>query len=541
MDVSRRQAHLIYCTKNFKGGTVARAVSILIMTIALITALLPARPAQAATNDKYASLVIDADTGMVLSERYADKVLHPASLTKMMTLMLMFEAIDRGEVKLNDRIRVSKHATQAVPSKLYLKEGSTIKVEDAIYALCTKSANDVAVAMAEFLGGTEWRFAQLMTSRARSIGMSNTRFRNAHGLHDPKQVTTARDMAVLARYILQRYPHHYKYFSTRNFSYKGNNYHNHNRLMSSYTGMDGFKTGYINASGFNLVASARRDGRRLIGVVFGGRTANTRNAHMKEILDAGFKKAETVQIAMATPPTPPRKPAFALASYETAPSPVSAAAQPGYATMAALSQSDANQNNTIHPNYTALTEALQKGRFGELVGEGDLDEAASKRLETGLLAVSMHRGDYRTPNPPPANDDRAGTDANNIQPAAMTQESAPSTVPPEWQSNQQPAAATGPAVPLPHPKDVVGKWAIQVGAFNSRVATDEALRMAVQKLPASEFKHIAPVSVPLRTADGMIFRARLAGMTQGEAFRACTYFSDCMPVAPRTVSVSAQK
>ncbi|MCB1556154.1 MAG: D-alanyl-D-alanine carboxypeptidase, partial [Alphaproteobacteria bacterium] len=249
----------------------------------------PAGAGHAAPNPRYASIVMDADTGMILSERYADKQVHPASLAKMMTLVLTFDAIAQGRLALNDRIVISRHAASMVPSKLDLAPGETIRVEDAIYALVTKSANDVAVALAEAIGGTETRFARQMTARAWAIGMNNTRFRNASGLHDRYQVTTARDMAKLARYILNEYPDYYPYFGTRHFSYQGKDYENHNRLLGRYTGMDGSKTGYIQASGFNLVASARRDGHRIVGVVFGGRTAKSRNAHMVALLDNGFR------------------------------------------------------------------------------------------------------------------------------------------------------------------------------------------------------------------------------------------------------------
>jgi len=462
----------------------------------ILFALIVATPDAIANkpNLKYASLVMDADTGTIISSRHADKKLHPASLTKIMTLMMVFEALDRGDLRKNDRIRVSRYAASMVPSKLYLKAGSTIKVEHAIRSLVTKSANDVATAVAEHIGGTESRFANLMTSRARSIGMNSTRFKNASGLHHRSQITTARDMATLARYMLQRYPHHYHYFSTQNFHYNGKSYHNHNRLMKSFKGMDGFKTGYINASGFNLVASARRDGRRLIGVVFGGRSSKTRNAHMADIMSAGFRKAKQVRFAYANvPPPPPAKPIQVAMNKN-------AVAQPSYVSVTSLSQAPRN-NNVVKPNYTALSAALQEGRFGEMMGQGDSDQQATSRIETGLLAVSVHRGDYRTPS-----EQQARTLSSN---------------PPN----------------LSHPKDPIDKWSIQIGAFNSRVATDDALRQALQKLP-QEYDGAQALSVPLHTADGTIFRARLGGMTQQQAFRACTYFNDCMPVAPQSIKVN---
>ena len=288
-------------------------LTLIISSFAMMSVSDAAKP-----NKKYASLVIHAETGSIISQRYATKSLHPASLTKMMTMLLTFEALDKGKIKKSTRIRISSRAASMVPSKLGLKAGSTIRVEDAIKSLATKSANDVAVALAEHLAGSESRFAVAMTARARTIGMKSTRFRNASGLHHPSQVSTARDMAKLARYILKRYPHHYKYFSTRTFTYQGKTYKNHNKLLKTYPGADGFKTGYINASGFNLVASANQNGHRLIGVVFGGRSGKTRNAHMEELLNAGFKKVKTAKtIKQSPPPLPPMKPTYGVAQVKT--------------------------------------------------------------------------------------------------------------------------------------------------------------------------------------------------------------------------------
>lgn len=476
------------------------------------------------SNPKYASIVMDADSGMILSQRYADNVLHPASLTKMMTLLMAFEALDRGDIRKTDRIRITNHAAGMPPSKLGLRAGSNIKVEDAMYALVTKSANDVAAAMGEHLGGSETKFAAMMTARARSIGMTKTTFKNASGLPDKAQVSSARDMAKLARYILQRYPHYYRYFSTKNFTYQGKTYRNHNRLMDSYRGMDGFKTGYIGASGFNLVASANRDGRRLIGVVFGGRSSKSRNDHMAEILDYGFKKAGQVRIArVANPPKPQQKPNIALAN--TLPT-TQNTSDVQYASLTALSEKNKASNTNIQPNYTALTAALQNGAFGEMIGEGDFDPAVSKRLETGLIAIAVHKGDYN-PNPDPASAvEKSLRDAGH----AMVNKIG---------SNATQDIDTNAAPILPHPKDTIGKWAVQIGAFNSRMATDEALAKAKAKLPAS-LSNANTITVPLKTAQGMIFRARLGNMTQEEAMSACKIFRDCMPIAPMSTRLSAQ-
>mgnify|MGYP000748893248 CR=1 FL=1 len=269
----------------------------------LALALCMPQPAQA--NNKYASIVIDANTGMVLRERYADKKLHPASMTKMMTLYMAFDAMQKGRFTKNSRIRMSKHAASMVPSKLYIKPGDSIRMEDAILALVTKSANDVAAAMGEAISGSESAFARDMTIMARRLGMHSTTFKNASGLHHPAQVSTARDMARLSQALVRNFPNEYRYFATNKFKYKGVTHGNHNRLMNSYTGMDGIKTGYVAASGFNLAASAERNGVRLIGVVFGGRTTSSRNAHMAQIMDEGFLKAGRLNLASTVPTSLP--------------------------------------------------------------------------------------------------------------------------------------------------------------------------------------------------------------------------------------------
>jgi D-alanyl-D-alanine carboxypeptidase len=255
----------------------------------------------------YASIVVDSETGQVLLAESPDRALPPASLTKMMTLLLTFDALAQKRMRLNDYIVISSHAARASPSKLGIRPGGRLDVDDAIKAIAVKSANDIAIAMAEALGGSESRFAKMMNARAKSIGMTHTRFVNASGLNASGQVSSARDMAILARYIITIYPQYYRYFGLRSFNYGGRNHPNHNKLMNNYYGMDGMKTGYISQSGFNLVASAVHSDRRLIGVVFGGRTANSRNARMAELLDRGFripvrKGTKTRDIAQAAPP-----------------------------------------------------------------------------------------------------------------------------------------------------------------------------------------------------------------------------------------------
>lgn len=235
-----------------------------------------------------AAIVIDADSGEVLYEDDADEKRYPASLTKMMTIYLLFEALDAKRLTFESRLPISARAAAQAPTKLGLRAGDTISVRDVILGLIIKSANDAAVVAAEALGGSEERFAQMMTAKARKLGMANTTFRNASGLPDRRQVTTARDLAVLARALIRDFPHHYHLFSTAEFTYDGRTHVNHNRLNTWYEGADGIKTGYIRASGFNLAASAKRGDRRLIGVVMGGISPTARDKKMAQLFDAAF-------------------------------------------------------------------------------------------------------------------------------------------------------------------------------------------------------------------------------------------------------------
>jgi len=261
-----------------------------------------AQPAQA----KFASLVIDADSGKVLHQVNPDTRNYPASLTKMMTLYKIFERVDQGKWSMATRIRISARAARQPASKLGLRRGELITVEQAIMALVTKSANDVATAVAEAVSGSERDFALKMTATARRLGMRRTTFRNASGLPHRGQMSTARDMARLARALMRDFPQHYHYFSIAKFSFRGATHRNHNKLLKSYKGADGLKTGYIRASGFNLVASAARGGKRVIGIIFGGRSPKMRNRLMVSLLDKGFRVAGSpsgLRITSTAPPT----------------------------------------------------------------------------------------------------------------------------------------------------------------------------------------------------------------------------------------------
>lgn len=263
-------------------------VAVIAATV-FLAAFQPHRAAAQIGSDRYASIVVDAATGSVLSEVAADEPRYPASLTKMMTLYMTFEALRDHRVAYDQYVPVSPWAASMMPSKLGLVPGTLITVEQAILGLVTKSANDAAAALGEMLGGDEERFGQMMTLRARALGMTHTVFRNASGLPDPDQYTTARDLAILARHLVQDFPNEYRYFSVPSFVFHGRPILNHDHMLQSYPGADGLKTGYINASGFNLVTSAVRGGVRLIGVVLGAGSGGQRDVHMTALLDRGYE------------------------------------------------------------------------------------------------------------------------------------------------------------------------------------------------------------------------------------------------------------
>ena len=260
-------------------------------------------------------MVVDGHTGKILYSRQGDKLRFPASLTKIMTLYLLFDYMEAGKFHAGSSLKVSPNASKQQPSKLGLKPGQTIRVRDAIRALVTKSANDVAVTVAENISGSEAKFSKLMTAKARKIGMRRTVFKNASGLPHKQQVTTARDMIIMANRLMFDHPEKYKNFSRKYFKYKGKKYRNHNRLLFDYKGTDGIKTGYTRASGFNLLANVRRGNKHLIAVVFGGKTSKRRNAAMRSILNKSIPRA-IARLPKKRRPAPNRKPAVVASSLK---------------------------------------------------------------------------------------------------------------------------------------------------------------------------------------------------------------------------------
>jgi D-alanyl-D-alanine carboxypeptidase len=424
--------------------------------------------------DRFAEIVIEANTGYVLSERNADKRLYPASLTKMMTLYLTFDALQDGTLSRNQRLPVSRHASSQEPSSLGLSPGDTIRVEDAVLSIATKSANDSAVVLAEALGGSEEHFAKMMTAKAQELGMHGTHFLNASGLFKQGHYSTARDMAILAQALVRNHPNYYRVFSTESFTYNGEVMPNHNHLMSSYRGMDGLKTGYVYASGYNLAASAVRNGTRLIGVIFGGATAKSRNNAMAQLLNQSFARVGSVRVASALNTPRPEKPVMPaqrpIVAPDTTPEVV------------------ADTNNST-PQFNAM---------GMVVDQGD---AALNNEDGGKNTAAQNAAQNNVPanNPLPA-----------IQPQTINTTPIVEAAPP-------PAAQTAP--PVENSGNANGSWAIQIGAFASHDAGEQALQIAKAALQGmvSGIDSIAPLMTP----QGMVYRARLSGLGRTGALQAC--------------------
>jgi D-alanyl-D-alanine carboxypeptidase len=421
-----------------------------------------------------ASIVIDANSDMVVSQENPDRLLHPASMSKLMTLYLTFEALEAGRITLQRTMPVSAHAESMSPTKLNLVAGQSIRVEDAILSLVTLSANDSAVVLAEALGGSEDRFGQLMTRKAHQLGMVNTNFRNSNGLPDPAQISTARDMAILCRALIRRFPQYYHYFSVREFTYNGIEHANHNHLMSRYEGMDGLKTGLTNASGFNLAASAVRNGRRLIGVVFGGASAMQRDDYMAALLDDGFRRVGSVAMTTAPPPpVPQRKPTD------------------GPAPQAALAATPPSRDNEDEPVPPAVRSALAPVAN------------APQPKTLGEIATAAGQGDIESP------DDSRPAPRTSLEPRKLAV--AQRTVVPKVSSNDG--------------------WSIQIGAYATRQASDKAIRQAMLRAPAL-LQHAKAVVSPLAHSKGTLYRVRLAGLEAAEARKACHLIQHCLTLPP---------
>ena len=380
----------------------SRRLAAVFSAIAAIAALAAptAAPAQsgyfrAAPEPKFTAIVMDARSGEILYNERADSVRYPASVTKVMTLYLTFEALASGRLHLNDTITVSPLAASQPATKLGLRAGETINVEEAMNAMAVHSANDMAVAMSERIGGTESRFADMMTLKAQQLGMSSTRYVNANGLPDNRQITSARDLAILTRAVLRDYPQYYHFFSQQQFTYRGHMYANTNHLLGKMPGVDGLKTGFTNAAGFNLAASAMRNGHRLIVVVMGGSSGSVRNANVEGLLLTGFdvmdrrdrgERIASTQAMFGQPSTLYSGGRFAARDDDNDPIDVvltRSAAQPGPMTVSnTMAQARADQAADALKRATSRVWWVQVGEFRSRAAARSQGETISHRFAT---------------------------------------------------------------------------------------------------------------------------------------------------------------
>ncbi len=460
----------------------------------------------------YSSIVVDANSGAVMQATNADSPRHPASLTKIMTLYLLFERLEAGKIKLSTELPVSPHAAAQAPSKLGLKPGQTIEVETAIRAIVTKSANDVAVIVAEALTGDEPEFARQMTAKAHALGMTHTTYRNASGLPDDQQITTARDQAILGRAIQDRFPKYYHYFSTRTFAFRGNVMRNHNHLLGNVAGVDGIKTGYIHDSGFNIVTSVRRNGRHIVAVVFGGRTADARDARARSMIDNNINVAALKRTAppvvegweTAQARTGDAKPLMAKVASVTPLPP------PAPASTASITPSPAPGSTApIKPN-PVKTIAVQGGAM-HTASLSPLPPADRKLSAAGPVSNPASVTNVATVK---SEDPGAGPGALGVLPASADAKVAH-------------VASVGANVPLPDsaPERATkprGPWMIQVGAFDDE--SDAKQRLAAAKSKAmAQLGSADPYTERVAKGDKELFRARFTGLEKSQAETACKH------------------
>ncbi len=494
----------------FRGAAVSVAHRLAL--VALVLASLVAGSAPGRADGRNAVLVVDANTGNTLYASHAEEQRYPASLTKMMTLYMVFELIERGRLSYQTPIRISANAAGAAPSKLDLKEGEEIPLIDAIRVLITKSANDVAIAVAEHVGGTEANFARLMTHKAHQIGMKATTFRNASGLPDPQQTTTARDMATLALRLQDEFPQHYVLFGTRTFTYKGETFRNHNTLLFHYEGTDGIKTGYTRASGFNLVSSVKRGNKHVIGVIFGGASAATRNNAMRTYLNMGLVKASPVRTRKPAPMLMARKATTDRVASVPTPRPVTRAPE---ARMPEPEERAPHKAADVQPRSPAAAPAPAPLPPVK-------NELTMVRVKPLPMPVTAHRTRAEAPDarhaaPLPQPPRTLVKPASAVMPG-----SPPSSL--EAQA-QRLAQGTPPlAQPLPRREPTAthalhGRFHVQIGAYPSMQEAERQL--AAVKSRSARLAQAKALTQPVQQGDKTLYRARYAGLESSTATQAC--------------------
>lgn len=491
-------------------------------------------PADAAA-PKTAALVVDAYSGKVLYSRSADEYRYPASLTKVMTLYLLFEKLEAGETTLKSKITMTPKGAGMPPSKLGLRAGQTISVEDAILALVTRSANDVASATGAFIAGTEDDFAVLMTKKARALGMSKTTYKNASGLPNSAQKTTARDQATLAKRVREDFPQYYHYFSTEYFAWGKARIRNHNRLLGEYKGTTGLKTGYTNASGFNLTATVERDNKFLIGVVMGGRKAKLRDAHMIEILDKAFPRAiamkdgNTLVAAMSPAPTPVVRPIGLVPAEDRS-------------ALLQLASSIEDEREPDEETYAQgdLSTDVPAPAAATLRAPLPADPASAPDAAAPIDSMTAYAvAALRTAEGPVR---QAGREIGNFLVAPANASVSPDAAAnPLLRTAANDPARTEPAAAHTwregDPLIPEGTWIIQIGAYAEQSDAVDSIRNAMRAAP-SELGEAVPVTIPVKTADKRtLYRSRFGGFEGEEAARnACGRLArqaiQCIPIPP---------
>jgi len=416
----------------------------------------------------YADIVVDANSGTVLHSTNPDAPRHPASLTKIMTLYLLFEQLEAGKLKLDSPLQVSKEAAGQMPTKLGLKPGSTLAVEDAIKGMVTRSANDAAVVVAEAIAGDEDAFAKLMTRKAQALGMSRTIYKNASGLPDSGQITTARDQSTLGRAVQERFPRYYKYFSIRTFVFRGQSIGNHNNLLGRVEGVDGIKTGYVNASGFNLVTSVHRGNRYLVAVVMGGSSAGSRDAKMRDLISDKIAQASVKRtapmVAEGSPPPEARPEPKAVAKVETAPEPkvaakVEAKPEPKVAAKTEAAKTEAKPEPKAEARFAVASAVSLPVRLNSAPA-AQADPAATTRTESMAAAAQPRTAAGSTDPIRPVLVKTLSVKAGTTASLAPMQVSATAPTEPAPVRAAAPVAASAPVVavkpePAPQPAPVV--------------------------------------------------------------------------------------
>jgi D-alanyl-D-alanine carboxypeptidase len=463
--------------------------------------------ASAPSDPAFAAIVVDANAGRTLYAANENEPRHPASLTKVMTLYLLFEQLDKGAMTLQTEIPVSEHAAAQEPSKLGVQPGDTISVEDAIKAIVTRSANDVAVAIAEKIGGDESSFAEMMTRKAHALGMSRTRYVNASGLPADEQITTARDLTILARATEERFPRYFKYFSTHEFEYGGEVIGNHNHLLGRVDGVDGIKTGYTRASGFNLLTSVHRDGRSLVAAVLGGRTGAARDAYMESLIRVHLAQASdrghtAPMIAeAAAPPAPPVR----LASLT-----VPAGAMPAPSARSAAGPIEEGDEDSAEETAPAPAVATARPIAAPPAAKSAVVAPAAKPLAptapvaarpapvTIAAASPQQLGWVKGPDPVAKGPSRDVAPA--AAPAAQTK--AATTV----------AAESAPA---DH-----GGWIIQIGISDDAAKANDLLARA-RAQNRGQLGQARPFTEKVAKGEDVFYRARFAGLDSTSAETAC--------------------